>query len=414
MPRTLPRDCRCLPFALLVAACAQGGTVDTPQSEVRIAANHHVFSFRTLPGFGTFPASDTDVFTTSGLFELRDDSTFQFTANGVTTSDRYAITKDGTLSVFFTGSGRDPSVVFRGGYGLVDDLPAIFFTDRVSTTSSPSIGLYYGTRVIPGQVDLEGDWHLLSLHVIFAALQPPPVAQTSYNIGRGVHGSIQVAAGQPGEARAITGTGSESGVDPNSHNLTFGGTIQNLLQNGTGDGSCNLTLDYSPQSGTDSRAFDAVAGPDYVLALDSDESDGEAGVAFLVRKFDAPATPADPARVAGDYLVGGHTLFVNPANAGADTFIGRMTLSTPTSGTGGFRLDFEDHLGRSFFYAGTYTVADDGGIAMHVNGTNETWFAAINRAYDTLFFVDDVVEVRANNTPELNLAMATRVKPVPP
>jgi len=400
-----------LSLASMLAACAQGGTETRPQSDVRLTANHHMFSFRTLPGFGTFPVEPEAVFSSKGQFALRDDSTFNFTlVGGTATTDRYAIAKDGAFSVFFTGSGREPSVVFRGGLGLVDDVPALFFTDRVSSGSSTSIGLYYGTRVIPGQVELAGGWHVLSLHTVFAAQLPQPAPQTAYNIGRGAHGSITVATGQPGEVRSISGTGSESGFDNRPLNLTFGGEITNVLSNGTGDGTCNLLLTY----GTDARVCSAVAGRDFVLALDSDKSDGEAGVAFLVRKFDIPATPCDPTRVAGTWYVGGHTLFVNPANSGADTFVGTMTLATPVAGVGAFRLDGQDHKGADFQYTGTYTVATDGSgaISMAVNGTSETWFAAIAPSYNTLFFVDDVVETRANNTPELNLAMAIRQKPV--
>ena len=42
--------------------------------------------------------------------------------------------------------------------------------------------------------------------------------------------------------------------------------------------------------------------------------------------------------------------------------------------------------------------------------TNEIWFAAINRTYDTVVLVDNVIEVRANNTPELNLGLGVREK----
>jgi hypothetical protein len=245
------------------------------------------------------------------------------------------------------------------------------------------------------------------MHAIFAAQLPPPAAQTAYNLGRTAQGSLAIAAGQPGETRAITGTGNESGFDSRQLSITFGGTITNLLQNGTGDGSCNLELTYN----ADQRVMDAFAGPDYVLAVDRDESDAEAGIAFLVQKFDAPATPADPTRVGGTFFCGGHTLFVNPGNSGADTFVGTVTLATPVGSTGAFRIDAQSHLGQPFSYTGNYTLAADGGITMAVDGTNETWFAAIDRSYSVFFFVDDVVETRSNGSPELNLGIAIRVHP---
>src|SRR5262249_7741348 len=172
--------------------------------------------------FGTFPIAPAMVFTGAGLFSLADDSTFTFTLSGASTSDRYAIGNDGSLSVFFTGSGREPSVVFRGAYGLGESPPStIFFTDRVSAGSSASIGLSYGTRVIPGQAELAGNWHLLSLHAIFAAQLPQPAAQTAYNLGRAAQASLTIGTGQPGETRTISGTGVESGFDSRQLPVTF-------------------------------------------------------------------------------------------------------------------------------------------------------------------------------------------------
>ena len=61
-------------------------------------------------------------------------------------------------------------------------------------------------------------------------------------------------------------------------------------------------------------------------------------------------------------------------------------------------------------YVGTYTLAADGGMTISVNGTNETWFAAIDRSYNTLVFVEDFVETRTNNIPELDLRFGVREK----
>lgn len=407
----LLRSARPLPFLVLLPAlllpggCADGGLEERPQSEVRIAANHHLFWFRSLPGFGTFPVRADTVFPGRATFRLADDSTYSLTlpSGGTTSPDRYALARDGELSVFFVGSGREPSVVFRGGYRLVGDQPDLFFTDRVSQGSSPSLGLYFGTRSVPGQVELEGGWHLLSLHVRFAQGQ----LTVPRNVGRAAHGAVSVAAGAPGEVRTVSGTGMESGSDPAQVAVTFGGSIQNLLSGGSGDGSVNLTVDYTVGGVTEARVFRAAAGKDLVLAVDEEESDGAAGLLFLVRKFDAPATPADPAQIAGEYLLGGHTLFVNPANSGSDAFFGRLQLTEQ----GGFQLDAEGHQGIAFGYTGTFAVAADGGLTLTVGGTNETWFAAINRAYDTVVLVDAVVENRANNAPELNLAVGVRKKP---
>ena len=392
--------------AVALAACADGGEEDTPQSEVKFTASQHFYGFRSLRGFGSFPVSPNAVFTDRGKLNLFDDSTYTVTrSQGTTAPERYALETTGALSLFVSGSSQEPSVVFLGGYGLVGGVPAatdLYFTDRVTTPSSPAIGLYVGTRVVQGQVELEGDWHIVSMHTIFGQTILSPE-----NVGRTAHGSIDIAAGAPGTSRLISGTGSQSGSTQGPVAITFGGSIQNLLVGGSGDGTCNLTLTY----GTDTRIVLAVATGTastgkLVLGLDAEEDDGEAGLVLMVRKFDAPAGPVAPAFVPGRFLVGGHTLFVNPSNSGSDTFVGVVTLTAPD----GFRLEAVGNQGIDFTYVGTYTLAADGGMTISVNGTNETWFAAIDRSYNTLVFVDDFVETRSNNIPELNLGFGVREK----
>ncbi|MGE3175042.1 MAG: hypothetical protein AB7O97_20610 [Planctomycetota bacterium] len=397
-----PLRSRCLfAFPLLLCACADGGTETRPESEVPISSNHHLLWFRSVPVLAQAATRPAAVNSGHAILAMANDSSYQLNVNGTTaTVDRYALSNAGVLSIFNSGSGREPSTVFQGGYRLVGDEPDLFFTDRVSAGSSASIGLYVGTQVQTGQVELEGDWHVLSLHVM---LQPPLLA-TARTVARAAHGALSVAAGAAGTARAISGTGMESGSDPAQVALTFGGSIQNLLDTGgEGDGSCNLTLSYD-SGASDSRTFRAAAGTDLVLAVDEDETDTASGLAFLVRTFDAPTTTADPTRIAGDWLVGGFTAFVNPTNPGVDAFVGNLQL-TPQ---GGFQLDAVGYQGIDFAYSGTWVAAADGGITLTVSGTNETWFAAVNRTYDTLALVDSVTEARANNLPELNLLLAVR------
>ena len=388
-----------LPILFLLAACADGGDEDRPQSEVKISATHHQFGFRSLRGFGTFPVPTEAINTDRGVLNLFDDSSYTVTrSSGTSSVQRYALETDGALSLFLTGSGNEPSVVFRGGYSLVGSNPDYFFTDRVSTPGSPSIGMFFGTRIVNGAVELAGAWHVLSLHAVFGQTLLSPD-----NVGRAAHGGVTIDVGNPGDVRAISGTGSQG-----TSGLVFGGTIQNLLTNGTGNGQCNLTLSYQLNGQiADSRVMQSAATGNLVFGLDDDESDGEAGLLTMVRKFDAPAAPVDSVRVPGTFLVGGHTLFVNPSNSGSDAFVGQLTLTAQA----GFRLDAVGSSGQDFSYIGTYTLAADGGLTISVNGTNETWFAAIDRSYNTLAFVDDFLETRANSTPELNFGFAVRLKP---
>jgi hypothetical protein len=386
---------------LTLTSCADGGEEDRPQSEVTINASHHMFALRSLAGFGTFPPPTSAVVTESAVLDLFDASTYTVTsATGTSGQDRYAIEEAGPFTIYVTGNSSEPSTAFLGAYSLVADQSDYFFTDRVSTNASPRIGLFFGTQIIDGQVELEGGWHVLSMHVIFdqTILSPD-------NVGRGAHGAVSISAGDPGTQRTISGTGFQG---PGA--LTFGGTVQNLLDgNDEGDGSLNLSLSYQLDGqSADERIIESAANENVIFGVDKNNGDGEAGLVTMVRKFNAPTTPVDSVRVPGTFLVGGHTLFVNPSNPGSDSFVGTVTLSSQ----GGFRLDAVGNTGADFQYIGTYLLNQDGGMELTIEGTNETWFAAIDKTYNTFTFIDDFEETRANNTPELNFGFGVREKDV--
>lgn len=397
-----------LPLLLLTAGCADGGSEDSPPSDVKISAAHHLFGFRSLRGFGTFPVKPEVVFTDLGTLNLFDNSTYTITRlvdgqEQTSTADRYSIDKLGGLSMYVTGSSREPSVTFRGAYSLAGAAPEradLFFTDRVSTPNSPALGLYVGMRVIAGQVELAGGWHVLSLHTTFneAILSPE-------NVARAAHGAVLITEGTPpltpGSLRDISGTGMQGNIT-----TTFGGTIQNILVNNVGKGLCTLNITYDG----DNRQCDAAATSDLIVGLDRTETDGEAGLIVMLRKFDAPATPVDTASIAGRFLVGGYTVFVNPSNPGSDAFVGVVTLGSRAGSSGPFKLEASGNQGIDFTYSGTWIESPDGGITITISGTNETWFAAIDRDYQTLVFVDDFRETRSNNQPELNLGFGVREK----
>ena len=385
---------------LALTACADGGEEEVSQSDVLIDAEHHLFGFRTLAGFAGVPVSSSSVVTSNGLWNTFDDSTYTLTLLGSTSSPSpYGLNVDGGLSIYVTGSGSEPSVVFQGGYDQVGTQANYFFTDRVSTPNSQSIGFFYGTPALSGQLELEGDWHLLSLHVITGAGIVSPD-----NVGRGAHGLVSMTAGDPGTQRIITGVGSQGGVNQTTTVMTYGGTARNLLDGqGVGNGLLNLTLEYTADgSPTDTRILEAAGNDDVIFGLDEDIGDGEAGLVTMVRAFDAVAAPADPALVPGTFLVGGHTLFVNPSNPGADAFVGTVTLSSPD----GFRLDAVGNTGADFSYIGSFTLADDGKMTIDIQGSGEAWVAAISRDYNTFVVIDSVQESSPN--PELNFVFGVR------
>ncbi len=384
---------------LVLSACAEGGKEDRPLSEVTVQSPHHLFALRSQISLGALPIATDTVVTQHGTLNLFDDSTYTLTQNASTSgADRYALATDGAFSIFVTGNATEPSTLFLGAYGQVANEPDYFFTDRVSTPNSARVGMFFGTRVVSGQIELEGDWHLLSLHTIFGQSLLSPS-----NIGRAAHGQVTMGDGDPGTTRTIMGMGFQG-----TSGLTFGGTVANLLDGeGNGDGSLSMSLSYQlAGQSADSRAIQSAATDNVIFGVDENDGDGEAGFVTMIRQFDAPTTPVDSVRVPGTFLVGGHTVFVNPSNAGTDAFVGVVTLTPQFR----FTLDATGNSGADFTYTGTWVLADDGGMTITIDNTNETWFAAIDLSYNTFAFVDDFEELRQNNTPELNFGFGVRRK----
>lgn len=397
-----------LPLPILCLGCAQGGKTTTPQSEVKIAASHHLFGLRGLPTFSSFPVPSTETLPDRGLLNLTQDSTFTVTrTQGTSPPDRYALENSGKLSIYSTGAGRVPTVVFPGAYGLMGDRNDLFFADLSSTSASASLGLFFGTRVIVGTAELAGQWTLCSLHVLF----PATTVLGPNNVARAANGLLTVdpdPQGDPGTLRVVNGTGLDSAGTP----LDFlGSTTQYLMQGGTGDGKVNLTLSYrdsrQPANTADARVFRAGLGKDVMFAVDEDETDGEVGLAILTRVFATPGPSADPSLLAGTFWCSGLTIFVNPTQSGTDGSFGKLTL---TSGRG-FTLDMIGSRNIDFSYTGTFSLEANGRLTFTVSGTNETWHGAVTRDHHAVMILDDFVETRTNNVPELNLFYAVREKP---
>jgi hypothetical protein len=395
-----------------MSGCAEGGDEDRPQSEVTLRADHHLFGFRTARGFGAFPVTAADVAGTTidsvrrelRLFQDANYQRVEFPGGGEDiASDSYALTTRGELSLLVTGGGSEPTVVFRGAYSRVADPDTepvdFFYTDRVSTPASPTIGLFYGTRVVAGAVELAGDYHLLSLHLILNG----DSAASFDGVGRGAFGNVTVGAGAAGALRSLDG----SGTQRNSAVSFNGSSIRNLLGDGRDNGRCIVTVRYDVTGEPpDDREMLAAASNNTVMALDADEEDGEVGMLMLVRKF---ASNAQTSQMRGTFLVGGHTLFVDQSNSGSDTFVGTVTL-----GEGNFfRLDGVSNTGADFAYTGTWTANTEGRLTINIpssgSSSAQEWSAAIDRSYNTLVIIDAIPEQRSNSTiRELNFVVGVR------
>jgi hypothetical protein len=372
----------------LGTACSEGGGDDRPSSEVTIAASHQMFGSRGRPLFNKFPVDPLFMLSDRGTLILRDDSSYTVKQDAGTSSpQRYTIEKDGTFTVTVPVSNRPAPTHFVRAYALEGDTQAYFFTDRFAQNSNDAVGLIWGTRLVTGTPDLEGDWHVFSQHVIFSQSQ----VQDPDNVGRTMAGTIAIDS-----TGNITGAGKES----TKADLTFTGSAQSFA-----DGAVTLTLVYTEGTNKDSRVFRAGNSNAIILGLDEDETDGETGLIGLLEKRTGAK---DLTKFAGSYTIGMHTIFVNPVRAGIDGAVGTITFNEQ----GGFKLDAtgqQTGAAKAFSYSGNYTLADDGTLVLTVGGTSETWMGAVDQEYKVLLVADNFVESRSGNEPpELNLFLGIR------
>jgi hypothetical protein len=383
-------------FALcaLCTACARGGDEDRPTSEVKIEANHHMFGLGGRHQFSTFPIPLAELGTDRGTLIMREDSTYRIQrSTGLSGAETYALEKSGLLSILIDQGSRRPKIRFLGAYGLDGATNRYYFTDRHLASETSRVGLFFGVRVVPGVANLEGGWHLFALHVIGSKSQVLNPA----NVGRAANGSVVVDA-----AGKITGSGLES----TRAALQFTGDVRAF-----DDGRVDLTIAFKDAQATDTRLFLCGAAPGIVVGVDEieqtelDDGAGEAGLIVWLRKRTGTA---DKNLLAGDFHLGGHTVFVNPTNSGCDAVNGTLSFTA----AGAFRLEGTGTDAVAFKYTGTYTLADDGALSLSVDGTQETWAGAVDQDYKTVLLGDNFVEDRTGSKPpELNLFVG--VRPVP-
>ena len=105
------RPCGLLVLGFL-ASCADGGEESTPDSEVLVSSSFNYFSFRALPGFGSFPISPSVVYPDSLEINFRDDGTYTFeTSSGEGSPQTYLLYEDGRLRIVYPGGGGAPAAV---------------------------------------------------------------------------------------------------------------------------------------------------------------------------------------------------------------------------------------------------------------------------------------------------------------
>jgi len=349
-----------------------------------------MFALIGARGFSAFPILPAEMTSDRGLFMLRDDSTYVVDRNGtVSSADDYSLAPTGQFSVLVDRGARLSKIRFSGAYGLEKKSDVYYFVDRYTSTTSNFIGMFVGVRVLPGTQQVNDEWHLFSLHVIYAS----STVLDPNNVARAAGGRVKIDT-----ADMVTGTALES----TKATLTLSGTV-NIFT----DGKMDMTLDYKDPTGSDDRVFNCGVHGSFLFGLDEDQSDGESGLVAMMR---TRKSAADLTEFAGDYIVGLQTAFVSPTKPGLDAAYGTLTFNA----TDGFSLNATGADGLPFSYSGKYSLADDGTLTLSVSGTNETWMGAVDEKYRVVQIIDNVIENRTSGKPpELNLILGLRESPDP-
>ena len=172
-----------LAAALLLVGCSSGGDEERPTTTMPIESAVHFVGFTGRPEFGPFPVTTGDVLTYDHRLFLRDDGTYRRTDAGgqELDVDTYELEPDGQWALVVPTATN--AVLYRGWLGLNEDIVGNarvitardgFQTDRVGS----AVGLYFATEIVqgaaPAAADLAGDWHVFSMHSLFAEPQSVP------------------------------------------------------------------------------------------------------------------------------------------------------------------------------------------------------------------------------------------------
>ena len=390
---------------LYLPSCAGKVQEDRPQSEILVSASHHMFAFGGQQDFDQFPVPQQQVSSDRGLLTLSDSGGYTVTRPSLPSAapQDYALEKDGAFALLVPLPNSAPTR-FLGAYQQSDVGPqtqVYFFTDRYAPTTSPYVGLLWGTRTVAVTDDPIGDWLLFSLHVIFSQ----STVHNPDDVARAVHSTLSITPDANPLMPAVvagSGTSSSAGV------LTIGaGTAS-----GFPDGAVSLNLDY----GGDPRAFLAGRANDVILGLDDDETTGETGLVAMVRRATFTDANAAQVQLAGTYLFGMHTTFVAPTNSGTDAANGTIVFNEQ----GGWQLDgvgSDGPVNGVFTYSGSYNFVETAPgsgeysnlLVLQVNNTIETWHAAIDPEFKVMVLLDHEIETRLPGvSPELSLALGIK------
>ena len=408
---------------LYLSSCAETVQEDRPQSEILISASHHMFAFGGQQDFDEFPVPQAQVSADRGLLTLSDSGGYTVTrpSQPSAAAQDYALEKDGAFALLVPLPNAAPTR-FLGAYQQSDtgddQTQVYFFTDRYAPATSPSVGLFWGTRTqgAPSQLtdDPLGDWLLFSLHVIFSQ----STVHNPDDVARAVRSTLSITENaSPLMPAVVAEKDIPPGADPAYRRTESSAGVLSIdggTASGFPDGAVSLNFDF----GGDPRSFLAGRANDVILGLDDDETTGETGLVAMVRRTEFTDANAAQVSLAGTYLFGMHTTFVAPTNSGTDAANGTIEFNEQ----GGWQLDGIGSDGPvlgAFSYSGSYNFVqvqdpDNPGvytnlIKLQVSNTNETWHAAIDQHYKVMVILDHEIEVRSPGvSPELSLALAIK------
>ncbi len=378
-----------LPLILLLvslAACSKGGEKTT--SPVKIAESFTFFGVGGKAAISDFPVPLK--------FGLHDSGVLTFTNNGEYTVKRpgkpasrafpYKLDKDGFLELSVSSLSRWP-----GALDLTNK-SALFFIDRRRRTriiGDNAPYFYLGVPKIKGTPKLESKWNAFGDEMVFAAKGAKGIPE---NVARGFSGDLQIdKAGSVTKGSWIDSTGSKGGL------VLVTGKTRSFA-----DGELDATLDLKGGSQTGVRSYSGQAGKHLIVLLDEDASkDQTIGMLVLVRQ----RPKVDIKKLAGTWMVGGHTLFTKAKASGVDAANGELTLGT----NGTWTLRVTGIRGAPFEYRGTFKAGADGKVLFKEDNQARDWVGGVDPDGRFLVISDNIApaSVRSKDS-EVSLFFAIK------
>jgi hypothetical protein len=378
-----------LPLLLLLvsfAACSKGGEKTT--SPIKVSESFTFFGLGGKAAITEFPIPLKFGVHDSGVLRFNNSGEYTVKRPGKPASRAfpYKLQADGFLELSVSSLSRWPGAID------LEKKSALFFIDRRRRTRNVGDNAPYFYLAVPkiqGTPKLESKWNAFGDEMVFAKKGAKGIPE---NVARGFAGDIVIdKAGSITKGSWIDSTGSKGGL------VLVTGKTRSFA-----DGELDATLDLKGGSQTGVRSYSGQAGKHLIVLLDENASkDQTIGILILVRQ----RPKVDIKKLAGTWLVGGHTLFTQAKASGVDAANGELKLGA----NGTWTLRVTGIRGAPFEYRGTFKAGADGKVLFKEDNQARDWVAGVDPDGRFLVMSDNIApaNIRSKDS-EVGLYFAIR------